>query len=149
MSKAKYMKLISTALLLIYFNTAAISQDYEPLFICGQTEAKYLGGLAALRKHYCKVITKAYQEIQEKNPVEGQAMITFKIDTTGIVKIESFKKSIRADIDSILVKAIISAGPWVPATQSGRKAISYKTQKFTFCAGGYGSCVPSGRAVCR
>ncbi|ULT45006.1 hypothetical protein KRR40_17900 [Niabella defluvii] len=46
MSKVKYMKLISTALLLIYFNTAAISQDYEPLFICGQTEAEYPGGLA-------------------------------------------------------------------------------------------------------
>lgn len=76
-------------------------------------------------------------------------MITFKIDTTGIVKIERIKKSIRADVDSILVNAIISAGPWVPATQSGRKAISYKTQKFIFCAGGYESCMSSGRAVCR
>lgn len=105
MSNLKYMKLISTALLLIYFNTTAISQHNEPLFICGQTEAKYPGGLAALRKHYCKVITGAYKDIEEKNPVEGQAMITFKIDTAGIVKIEGFKKSIRADIDSILVKS--------------------------------------------
>ncbi|MGN7783760.1 hypothetical protein ACTJIJ_04510 [Niabella sp. 22666] len=144
------MKIVVTLLFLTCFAGAAISQNKEVLVIaCGTTEAEYPGGLAALRKHYCKVITRAYKDIEEKNPVEGQAMITFKIDTTGIVKIEGFKKSIRADIDSILVHAIISAGPWVPATQSGRKAISYKMQKFTFCAGSYGSCMPSGRAVCR
>ena len=144
------MKIVVTLLFLTCFTCAAISQNTEELVIaCGTTEAKYPGGLAELRKHYCKIITRAYKDIEEKNPVEGQAMITFKIDTTGMVKIERIKKSIRVDVDSILVNAIISAGPWIPATQSGRKAIGYKTQKFTFCAGGYGSCMSSGRAVCR
>ncbi|GEM_PF-6390539 len=144
------MKVIWILFLLTCFTNSIISQTSEKLFFgCGQTEAQYPGGLAALQQHYCKMITKAYEKNQEKNPVEGVDVITFTIDTIGNAKSEYFRRTIRSDIDSMLANAITSSMRWIPATQGGQKVVSYKTQKFTFSGENYGTCGKSVGFVCR
>nr|WP_262903559.1 energy transducer TonB [Niabella beijingensis] len=98
--------------------------------ICGQTAALYPGGEKALVRYLKKSITD--HPFIKKEAIEGKALIRFKIDTSGAIAETKMIKSLGPDVDAVIIRAVASMKPWIPATQSGIKVFSYKTLPVLF-----------------
>jgi periplasmic protein TonB len=102
------------------------SDTTEPIFTKPGVRASFPGGKDAWRKYFTGYIEE-YADRLSEDMSSGTCYINFIVDTTGKitdVKAMNMKESMLAQI---AIKAIKKGPKWIPATQNGKKVISYRT----------------------
>jgi periplasmic protein TonB len=107
------------------------SDTTEPIFIKPEVWPSFPGGKMAWRKYITTYLSE-YADRLSEDMSSGTCYIRFIVDTSGNVtdvRAINMKESMLAQV---AVKAIKKGPKWIPATQNGRKVISYRTQPIRY-----------------
>jgi len=94
---------------------------------------EYPGGTEALMQKI-QGATK-YPKSARKEGIEGQVVISFLIDTLGMVSDVEVLRSVREDLDKEAVRVVKLLNGWKPGVQDGKKVSVYFNVPFNFRLG--------------
>ncbi len=94
-------------------------KDTQEIFIRLDKNAEFIGGTDSLYS-YIRTHLK-YPETALKDSIEGKVVITFIVDTNGIITNPIVIESVRPDLDQAAIEIIKNMPNWTPAMYGNRK----------------------------
>lgn len=95
-----------------------------------EKESEYPGGVKAWSRYLSKKLE--YPQRAYNGKIQGQVVVGFIVDKTGIVMNSYISKSVEYSIDEEALKIINGSGKWESAFQNGHNVKSYKLQPLNF-----------------
>jgi TonB family protein len=98
-----------------------------------EKEAHFKGGDDAWRKYLSRRLSSArLPNDYYSGKISGVVIAQFIVDMDGSIKDIKVVKSVRSDLDDVVVDIIRSGPKWEPAVQYNRKVKAYRKQPVTF-----------------
>lgn len=106
-------------------NTSDTSKSYDD-----EKESAFPGGLEKWQKYLVK--TMNYPERAARGAITGEVIVTFLVDSKGVVSDPHLLKSVEYSLDEAALEIIKKSPDWIPGYQNGKHVKTYKKQPFVF-----------------